>query len=1166
MRKFPLAFSLFIALIAISAIALTAEARAQTASFSFAITTLGGGFNGPLGVAVDGSGNVYVADYGNSAVKEMPAGCASPSCVTTLVSGFSGPGVAVDRSGNVYVADYINSAVKEMPAGCASSSCVTTLGGGFSYPNDVAVDGSGNVYVADENNSAVKEIPAGCVSSSCVTTLGGGFHYPGGVAVDGSGNVYVADLSNSAVKEMPAGCASSSCVTTLGGGFTNPEGVAVDGSGNVYVADLSNSAVKEMPAGCASSGCVTALGGGFSLPSGVAVDGSGNVYVGDYANSAVKEIMTRGVNFLTVPVKTTSAALTLTFTFNSAGSMGAATPYQVLTQGATNLDFNPATTQESNACSGTTAYTASETCTVDVTFTPQRPGARYGAVELLNATGAVIATGYVQGTGVAPQANFLPGTQSTVGSGLNSPGGIAASGSNVFIANSGAGSVLKETFNGSGYTQTTLPTSGLEAPGGVAADGAGNVYIADYAGNAVYKESPSGTTYTQSTAVTGLNAPTAVAVDADGNLYIVNSGTAQVFKETLANGNYTQTTLGTGLVAPYGIAVDGSGNVFISDPGNTAVFKETWSGVSYTQSSIGSGLEEPEGLAVDGLGNVYISDYGLKQVFKETLTAVNYTQSVVSAAGLIGPAGVAVDAKGDIFIADYLGDKVYEEDLYDPPSLTFATPTIVGTTDTADGPLTVTLQNAGNAALTFPVPSSGNNPSSSANFTFNSSGEGACPLVTSSSSAGTLAAGATCFTPISFKPTAAGSLSGSLVITDTNLNAAGPGYATQTISLSGTGTVVPAALTSPTPGTQLASTSITFSWTPGEGITHYWLNLGTGSSGVNAKNIYSGSSITATSVTASGLPTNGETIYATLYSEINGVFQPTVYTFHATGPAVLTSPAAGTKLTASATFTWTPGTGIAHYWFDLGTADAGANSKNLYNSGSTTALTATVTGIPQYGETLYATLYSYIAGVWQPIYYTFTAGGSPVAAVLTTPAPSTKLASSSVTFTWSAGEGVTYYWFNLGTASSGANSKNLYSGSSTTLTSVTAASLPTNGETLYATLYSYIAGVWQPTYYTYTASGSPTPATLTTPAPSSTLTSSTVTFTWSPGSGVTYFWLNLGTGSSGAGAKNLYAGASTTATSVTVGGLPTNGKTIYATLYSYIGGVWQPTVYTYTAQ
>jgi len=110
-----------------------AVAGAQTAAFSYAITALGGGFSSPTGVAVDGSGNVYVADESNSAVKEMPAGCTSSSCVTTLGGGFSQPfGVAVDGSGNIYVADTYNSAVKEMPAGCASSSCVTTLGGGFS--------------------------------------------------------------------------------------------------------------------------------------------------------------------------------------------------------------------------------------------------------------------------------------------------------------------------------------------------------------------------------------------------------------------------------------------------------------------------------------------------------------------------------------------------------------------------------------------------------------------------------------------------------------------------------------------------------------------------------------------------------------------------------------------------------------------------------------------------------------------------------------------------------------------------------------------------------------------------------------------------------------------------------------------------------------------------
>ena len=376
---------------------------------------------------------------------------------------------------------------------------------------------------------------------------------------------------------------------------------------------------------------------------------------------------------------------------------------------------------------------------------------------------------------------------------------------------------------------------------------------------------------------------------------------------------------------------------------------------------------------------------------------------------------------------------------------------------------------------------------------------------------------------------------------------------------------VPATLLSPTPGTQLTSTSVTFAWSAGGGVTHYWFNLGTGPSGAAAKNIYSGSPTTATQVTVTGLPTNGETVYATLYSSIGGAWVPAVFTFNAYGPATLTAPSPSSKLTASTTFTWAPVPGITNYWLDLGTGDAGANAKNIYNSGSITATSATVTGIPQNGETLYATLYTYMAGAWQPIFYTFTAAGTPAPAALTTPAPGSKLTSSSVTFTWSPGEEVTDYWFNLGTGNSGAGAKNLYSGGETTLTSVTASGLPTNGETIYATLYSYIAGAWQPTVYTYTASGSPTPAALITPEPAATITNTTVTFSWSAAIPATYYWFNVGTGSSGSSAKNIYSGSSTTASSVTVSGLPRNGETIYATLYSYIDGAWQPIVYTYTA-
>jgi len=384
-------------------------------------------------------------------------------------------------------------------------------------------------------------------------------------------------------------------------------------------------------------------------------------------------------------------------------------------------------------------------------------------------------------------------------------------------------------------------------------------------------------------------------------------------------------------------------------------------------------------------------------------------------------------------------------------------------------------------------------------------------------------------------------------------------------------TVVPAALTSPVAGTALSG-STTFSWTAGSGVAYYWFNLGTGSSPANAKNIYSGGSTTATSVTVTGLPTNGETIYATLYSYIAGVWQPTVYTYTASGsptPAALTTPAPGSALkSTSVTFTWSPGSGVTYYWFNLGTASSPANAKNIYSGSSTTATSVAVTDLPTNGETIYATLYSYIAGAWQPTIYTYTASGSPTPAALTSPAPGSALKSTSVTFTWSPGSGVTHYWFNLGTASSPANAKNIYSGAPTTATSVTVSDLPSSpiGETVYATLYSYIAGAWQPTVYTYTSYGPQTAATLTTPTPGNTLTGSSQTFSWTPGANVNYYWLNLGTAASGAGAKNIDSVGVNGATSVTLTGLPTNGETIYATLYSYIAGAWQGTVYTYTAQ
>lgn len=124
-------------------------------------------FNTPTSVAVDGSGNLYVADTGNSAVKEIPPGCVTSSCVTTLSSSFTGPfGVAVDSAGDVYLSDQGSNAVKELMA-TGGYATVNTVGSGFGNPQGIALDMGGNIYVADAGANKVFELD--CADAPSVT-------------------------------------------------------------------------------------------------------------------------------------------------------------------------------------------------------------------------------------------------------------------------------------------------------------------------------------------------------------------------------------------------------------------------------------------------------------------------------------------------------------------------------------------------------------------------------------------------------------------------------------------------------------------------------------------------------------------------------------------------------------------------------------------------------------------------------------------------------------------------------------------------------------------------------------------------------------------------------------------------------------------------------------
>ena len=213
----------------------------------------------------------------------------------------------------------------------------------------------------------------------------------------------------------------------------------------------------------------------------------------------------------------------------------------------------------------------------------------------------------------------------------------------------------------------------------------------------------------------------------------------------------------------------------------------------------------------------------------ELLNASGYTKVNTAPGNYSTPSGLAVSGTGNLYAANAGTNRVNLEDFADPPTMTFAS-TPVGSTSMNSTQM-VAIENTGNAGLAFAIPAVGENPSIATNFTLDANASNACPVVDSSASApGILAPGASCAFLINFTPTAAGGLSGSLVLTDTNLNATAPGYASQSISLTGTGTQATLVITWPTPtpityGAALSTTQLnatasvpgTFVYTPALG-------------------------------------------------------------------------------------------------------------------------------------------------------------------------------------------------------------------------------------------------------------------------------------------------------------------------------------------------------------
>ena len=676
-------------------------------------STLGGGFDEPTGLAVDASGNIYVADQYNSQIKEMPAGCLDASCTTTLGSGYTYPvGIAVDGLGNVYVANpYYGARLVEMPPGCADSSCMTNLGGGFNTPDSVAIDGSGNVYVADFGTHAVTKMPPGCLDSSCVTTIGGGYNSPQGVAVDVSGNVYVADQQNGTVTEIPPGCIVSTCVVTLGGGFGQPDAVAVDGGGNVYVTDVVSESLMKIPPGCFSASCVVTLGGNYSYPAGIALDGSGNLYVSDQRNNHVKKIDVQdapSLSFASTPVGSSSAQQVVTLGNN--GNM----PLTVSALTGNDASFGGAAT----SCSSTATVAAEGTCLLGIEFAPASPGAVIGSASItdntLNAgtTQVIALIGTGVGTGSTAQTITFPPLPSSVSNGVSPltltatassnlavyytvTGPATVSGSTLTITGAGAVVVTANQDGDATYapapsvTQSIFVSTGAVLPVGTLSGTltatmtfAASVTLSTTLATAIQVTTqgisglefnylaggtcvPGGTydsthsctvNYTFEPAHPWARLGGIVLMDGAGNIastaFLGGLGTGPQTTFSLSTPSIP-VVLGSGYVRPRGIAVDAAGNVFIPDStsANPAVYELLAAG-GYTAVNTlgGGGFGAPYSVAVDGSGNVYITDSA--NVTKRQESCLSSNCVVTLAPMFAQPVALAADSSGNVYVSD----------------------------------------------------------------------------------------------------------------------------------------------------------------------------------------------------------------------------------------------------------------------------------------------------------------------------------------------------------------------------------------------------------------------------------------------------------------------------------------------------------------------------------
>jgi len=601
----------------------------------------------PRHLAVDRAGNLFIADQFNHRIRKVtPEGV-----ISTVVGrgdpGFSGDGgpaaaarlgypaaVAVDRTGNLFIADTGNHRIRVVTPEGVINTLAGTGDEGFGgddgpaaaaqlgSPAGLAVDRAGNLLIADPYSSRIRKVnPDGMIT----TVAGNGtFGFSGdggpatsaqlggarGVAVDADGNLFIADFNNNRIRKVTAAglittVAGTGSAFPFSGGFSGdggpaaaaqlnlPQGVAVDG-GNLLIADSSNQRIRKINLArvittVAGNGALTGFSGDFGLataaelngPWDVVADAEGDLFIADEFNHRIRKVTADGI--------ITTVAGNGAFGFSGDG--GLATAARLSSPRGLALDAKGS-----------------------LFFADQGNG----RIRKMNTEG-VITT--VAGTATA---GFSGDGGPASAARLNIPNDVAVDGAgNLFIADSGNNTIRKVTpdgvittvagvagpFTGNGFFEEggfsgddgPAISAHLYYPQGVAVDVEGNLFIADTVNNRIRKINPAGVITTVAgngefgfsgdgglATAARLNHPSGVTLDGVGNLFIADNFNHRIRR--VSPSGIISTVAGDGIRGfsgdggpgtaaqlnfPLGVAVDVEGNLFIADSANQRIRKLT---------------------------------------------------------------------------------------------------------------------------------------------------------------------------------------------------------------------------------------------------------------------------------------------------------------------------------------------------------------------------------------------------------------------------------------------------------------------------------------------------------------------------------------------------------------------------------------------------------------